>query len=150
MDGLMKGLISSDLLQLLNTGSLKQLKKLHLIGPKRAELIVTVRGQKPFTGVCAVCAVCCALLLEVHFVCLFVVHVFAMCVCCVQLQDLRSIGMSEKQCADFLKRNVMSELFPQDSAKKQSLSPVPARAPAPAPAAAAAAAAAPSAATAAC
>jgi Holliday junction resolvasome RuvABC DNA-binding subunit len=103
----MKGLVAYDLLQLLNHADVKQLKKLHLIGPKRAELIVAMRAQHTFAEVrCSPFFLPSSLRLPRPPLLTYLPTLR-----CVQLSDLRQIGMSEKQVGDFLRKNVIGELF---------------------------------------
>jgi hypothetical protein len=66
---------------------------LHLIGPKRAQLIVDLRlSSGPFSS----------------------------------LQDLSHIGLSDKQIAEFLKRNIIGEMFEQNRKQvPEPMSPAP-------------------------
>lgn len=95
----------SGLLYTLNSSTSKQLQKLHMIGPKRAELIVELRQKQPITKVKGAWTKSRALGLSrssqwrccrVSFFLFFLDP---------QLVDLTNVGMSQKMIQQFFVRN---------------------------------------------
>jgi hypothetical protein len=104
--------LARELLELLNSASLKQLRALHLIGQKRAELIIQRRMAQPFATVCMrICRTGVWIIsfpddakTDMHIVLFWLIFWND------QLSELQSVGMSDKMIENFFDKNTMNRL----------------------------------------
>jgi hypothetical protein len=123
------GALADELVDVLNSATLKQLRALHTIGQKRAELICQRRAMQPFASVRLNARAHAHLLMAssildylnqqmAETVFSFAHHPNHFCISRpsfahrVQLSDLTSVGMGEKQIDIFIERNTLNKAPP--------------------------------------